>query len=491
MDRRQLAADLADLVAEAGDTASALVWARLRPLIVNAWGSATRTLVAAGAMDEGALRAISSAWKPPEQLGGLLVDLYDQGNLHGTMGFFGDLGSAPADVVDALGGPVFDQAARAYMAEASNRLAGIGDVAWGEARRVIHEQMGTGLGREDTKQALERTLSVSEFRADTIARTELGAAANAGVAHAGDALVAAGFRVEKEWFAQHDPRTRPTHVAADGQRAPLNGFFTVGGVEMSRPLDPMGPAEEVVNCRCTMLMVEAPGQPEATATIEAQPSTLNTPPLTDEQYAQLKPRWDLNKRKRVIAALRSTPAGKVLEETLSGFQSGASRGIPLLKTNLAKHLAGQALEPGAVARVENLLAALRNSPLQPPQRLYRGLRLDLDPDEVVARFAGRSSFDLNLSSFTADRKMAQSYAESGGAGASGSKNRKRFTNVIFDLDTSGRTKALPLENLAKNSLFANEKEWITGGRFDLLDVVKSRDGRTVVMKLRQVAVLGD
>lgn len=263
MNRRQLAADLADLVAEAEATVKSTIWAQLRPLIVNAWGMALRPAlltpsvnsVTAAAVDDTALRAISSTWQPPEELGGLLVDLYDQGNLHATTGFFGE--DVPGEVLAQLSGPVYDQAAQAYLAEATNRLSGIGDAAWSEARAAIHELMGTGFGREETKQALQRVLAVSEFRADTIARTELGGAANAGVQHAGDTLAAAGFAVAKEWFAQHDPRTRPTHVAADGQRVPLDGFFTVGGYEMSRPHDPMGPAEEVVNCRCTMLMVEA------------------------------------------------------------------------------------------------------------------------------------------------------------------------------------------------------------------------------------------
>lgn len=56
--------------------------------------------------------------------------------------------------------------------------------------------------------------------------------------------------LEKLWIATIDSRTRDTHFAADGQRAPLKGKFTVGGVELDRPGDPTGPAREVRNCRC-------------------------------------------------------------------------------------------------------------------------------------------------------------------------------------------------------------------------------------------------
>lgn len=56
--------------------------------------------------------------------------------------------------------------------------------------------------------------------------------------------------LEKLWIATMDSRTRDTHFAADGQRAPLKGKFTVGGVQLDRPGDPTGPAREVRNCRC-------------------------------------------------------------------------------------------------------------------------------------------------------------------------------------------------------------------------------------------------
>lgn len=56
--------------------------------------------------------------------------------------------------------------------------------------------------------------------------------------------------LEKVWISTIDSRTRDTHFAADGQRTPLKGKFTVGGVQLDRPGDPTGPAREVRNCRC-------------------------------------------------------------------------------------------------------------------------------------------------------------------------------------------------------------------------------------------------
>lgn len=79
-------------------------------------------------------------------------------------------------------------------------------------------------------------------------------------AHSGallnDAIVEAGKtdpesnRMEKVWIATNDERTRPTHTEAHGQRAPLDGTFSVGADELEYPCDPAGSPEEVANCRC-------------------------------------------------------------------------------------------------------------------------------------------------------------------------------------------------------------------------------------------------
>lgn len=56
--------------------------------------------------------------------------------------------------------------------------------------------------------------------------------------------------LEKVWICTIDGKTRPTHWAADGQRAPLMGSFTVGGEQLFVPGDPGASAKERKNCRC-------------------------------------------------------------------------------------------------------------------------------------------------------------------------------------------------------------------------------------------------
>lgn len=59
----------------------------------------------------------------------------------------------------------------------------------------------------------------------------------------------------KVWISTQDQRTRPTHVAADKQRTLLTEPFTVGGAKLLFPGDPRGPAQEVIQCRCSVLPI--------------------------------------------------------------------------------------------------------------------------------------------------------------------------------------------------------------------------------------------
>lgn len=56
--------------------------------------------------------------------------------------------------------------------------------------------------------------------------------------------------VGERWNVTLDGRQRPSHEAADGQIAPVDGTFSVGGARLLHPGDPGGPVDEVANCRC-------------------------------------------------------------------------------------------------------------------------------------------------------------------------------------------------------------------------------------------------
>ncbi len=50
--------------------------------------------------------------------------------------------------------------------------------------------------------------------------------------------------------------SRETHEAAEGQRVPVGSPFIVGGFELRFPGDPLGPPQEVIQCRCVPILVE-------------------------------------------------------------------------------------------------------------------------------------------------------------------------------------------------------------------------------------------
>ncbi|UJE15664.1 capsid maturation protease [Gordonia phage Ligma] len=56
--------------------------------------------------------------------------------------------------------------------------------------------------------------------------------------------------LQKVWIATLDSKTRRTHWAADGQRVPLDGTFSIGRDQLRYPADTRGSDAETRNCRC-------------------------------------------------------------------------------------------------------------------------------------------------------------------------------------------------------------------------------------------------
>jgi SPP1 gp7 family putative phage head morphogenesis protein len=88
-----------------------------------------------------------------------------------------------------------------------------------------------------------------------IARTETTRVEAAGRFDVGKEAQKLGFVVKKRWVATKDDRTRPAHKEADGQEVDLDKPFIVGGEKMMYPGDENASAENVINCRCTMMTI--------------------------------------------------------------------------------------------------------------------------------------------------------------------------------------------------------------------------------------------
>lgn len=148
-----------------------------------------------------------------------------------------------------------------YFTEVRNRLVRVPDEVYDLVANQVVQGVNLGEGIPELAKRVDSVLSrtTSERwpnRATTVARTETIGALNFARAESFKIIDEdADEPMFKMWLATDDTRTRETHHLADGQRVPMGQPFTVGGFELAFPGDPSGPPQEVINCRCTMLLV--------------------------------------------------------------------------------------------------------------------------------------------------------------------------------------------------------------------------------------------
>ena len=128
-----------------------------------------------------------------------------------------------------------------------------------QIRRYLVQSAEQNLTLPETIVLL-RGAGITDYRAELIARTETGRAANIG------SMVGAtstGLVTIKEWIAAKDNRTRRIprdqfdHLNMDGTKIPIDATFKLqnkkGGFDlMLHPCDSSGSAGDVCNCRCTL-----------------------------------------------------------------------------------------------------------------------------------------------------------------------------------------------------------------------------------------------
>ena len=162
-----------------------------------------------------------------------------------------------------------------YLARAQNRLVDVPEQAYTLVISQIAEGAMAGESIPKIADRVRESFDVTATpywrnRPTVVARTETVGAMNAGRQGAFTEVASdLGEPMEKGWLATMAgptaQRTRPTHRAADigtpetGQRVALDMPFIVGGFPGMFPGDPELPAEEVVQCRCAMIILR-PGE---------------------------------------------------------------------------------------------------------------------------------------------------------------------------------------------------------------------------------------
>lgn len=131
------------------------------------------------------------------------------------------------------------------------------DAQWREAMDEVEQLRQRARNEADqARTAMSERGHAWEARAQSIARTETMTAVNGGTLSGMQARAGTfGIPLRKRWLATHDDRTREDHMAADGQEQPLDHPFVVGGAQMQHPGDPGAPADQVIQCRCTIMEV--------------------------------------------------------------------------------------------------------------------------------------------------------------------------------------------------------------------------------------------
>ena len=129
------------------------------------------------------------------------------------------------------------------------------DKQWNAKQLNAQILQGIMQGESIPKMA-KRMLTVANsdlVGATRTARTMHTAAQNCGRQAGYNKAAKDGIIFEKTWIAAHDNRVRTSHDELDGQTVPYDAMFVVNGHELEFPGDWRAPAEEVYNCRCTMI----------------------------------------------------------------------------------------------------------------------------------------------------------------------------------------------------------------------------------------------
>jgi len=215
-----------------------------------------------------------STWAAKPIVPGAAPSLIDPIGVRSTMSWFDaqlsdDVLVEVREIFDWASGDIADPEPNGlYRAQqavnaARNRLVGIPDSVFRDVQAQTLKATTEGWSIDELAEQVDAILAEAgadrwRNRARTIARTEAVAAYNGGtysgfLSYAGQ--VTGDW--EKVWLETHDHRTRTTHrehSGFGGQRVPLTGMFNANGVDMLYPGWPLGPAAEVINCRCSLLL---------------------------------------------------------------------------------------------------------------------------------------------------------------------------------------------------------------------------------------------
>ena len=115
---------------------------------------------------------------------------------------------------------------------------------------AVSQAIIQGESIDQLSERIARDTSIQAGRSSLLyARTAMTAAQNAGRVERMKEAEEMGIKIQKQWIATLDGRTRHTHAAQDGDVVDLDEEFGNG---LMYPGDPDGDPKETYNCRCTL-----------------------------------------------------------------------------------------------------------------------------------------------------------------------------------------------------------------------------------------------
>ena len=276
---------------------AALTVLRLTAIIDDSLTAFTATLTAAG--DPSVFDSIPVEWSRfvNTELSDRLGGMYLSGGVSAWIQAPGT--EALSEATATAWTEVVNSQAVSYAQTATNRLTGpVSDSIWNDLKLKVSKAIETGASTERLTAEIATMSEFATYRAETIARTEVNGAYNAGTYESNQTLGDVG-PVEKYWIATGDDRTRETHREADGQVRAFADPFSIGGSEMLYPHDPAGPAKEVVNCRCVLgylypgmarpdgtIVPESPAEQVRQEAVRAPVTTPDVPAIPIRQFGR-------------------------------------------------------------------------------------------------------------------------------------------------------------------------------------------------------------
>ncbi len=355
-------------------------------------------------------------------------------------------------------------------------------------------------------------------RAENIARTETIRAANMGNQLSWQTAMDSGLlpqTTRKVWIATADSRTCPICAVLHDQTISVSSTFDIseratsfertgGGesldfqvaskVPLKNPSAERQPPAHP-SCRCTTGLEFAEGEPvEEPSSCWLGGGPIQIPkirgPLSKvidlikqgcmiqeelEPTGRRQFRQDITER---IKRLKDRYGPKTAQRNLLAWVDKWTNADSFVRfrKDVSSILSGTAdFTKPAIKRARAILKAIDSSPYQKPDSLWRGMSIKGKADDLIGQFQPGSRLDLNISSFSGKRTVADKFMKT--------THTSGKTQVRLEWLESG--KAMPIQNISE---FVDEFEWVGGGQFEV--IAARKDSGRLLLKVRQVESLG-